>query len=66
MLYFFPNTFKGNIAQVPAVIDDTSCPWLCGSSRAITRKAMDNFHERLQDCVINNGRHLSDVIFKSI
>jgi len=33
---------------------------------AITRKAMDNFRERLQQCVINNGRHLSDVIFKSV
>jgi len=32
---------------------------------AMTRKAMDNFRERLQECVINNGRHLSDVIFKS-
>jgi len=33
---------------------------------AMTRKAMDNFSERLQHCVINNGRHLSDVIFKSV
>jgi len=33
---------------------------------AMTRKAMDNFRERLQQCVINNGRHLSDVIFKSV
>ena len=32
---------------------------------AMTRKAMDNFRERLQEFVINNGRHLSDVIFKS-
>jgi hypothetical protein len=32
----------------------------------MTRKAMDNFRERLQECVINNGRHLSDVIFKSV
>jgi len=33
---------------------------------AMTRKTMDNFRERLQQCVINNGRHLSDVIFKSV
>jgi hypothetical protein len=33
---------------------------------AMTRKSMDNFRERLQHCVINNGRHLSDVIFKSV
>ena len=32
---------------------------------AMTRKAMNNFRERLQEFVINNGRHLSDVIFKS-
>ena len=33
---------------------------------AMTRKAMDNFRERLQHCVINNGRHLSNVRFKSV
>ena len=33
---------------------------------AMTRKAMDNFRKRLQQCVINNGRHLSYVIFKSV
>ena len=33
---------------------------------AMTRKAMDNFRERLQVCVVNNGSHLSDVIFKSV
>ena len=33
---------------------------------AMIRKAMDNFRERLQEFVINNGRHLSDVSFKSI
>ena len=33
---------------------------------AMTLKAMDNFRERLQQCVINNGRHLSDVIFKIV
>ena len=33
---------------------------------AMTRKAMDNFRERLQQYVINNSRHLSDVIFKSV
>jgi len=32
---------------------------------AMTRKAMDNFRERLQDSVINNSRYLSDVILKS-
>jgi len=33
---------------------------------AMTRKVMDNFRERLQVCFINNGRHLSDGIFKSV
>ena len=32
----------------------------------MTCKAMDNFRERLQEFVINNGRHLSDVIFKNV
>jgi len=33
---------------------------------AMTRKAMNNFRERLQECGINNGRHLSDAIFKRV
>ena len=33
---------------------------------AMTRKAMDNFRERLQEFIINNGRHLSDIIFKCL
>jgi len=33
---------------------------------AMTRKITENFRERLQEGVINNGRHLSDVIFKSV
>ena len=33
---------------------------------AMTRKAMDNLRERLQEFVINNGRQLSDVIFKNV
>ena len=33
---------------------------------AMTHKATDNFRERLQQCVINNGRHFSGVIFKSV
>ena len=33
---------------------------------AMIRKAVDNFRERLQEFVINNGRHLSDFIFKSV
>jgi hypothetical protein len=33
---------------------------------AVACKAMDNFCEWLQECVINNGRHLSDVIFKRV
>jgi hypothetical protein len=32
----------------------------------MTRKVMDNFRERLQECVINNCRHLSDVIIKCV
>ena len=33
---------------------------------AMTCKATDNFRERHQECVISNGWHLSDVIFKSV
>ena len=86
------NTFKDNIAQVPAVIGDRLLkpftqvvpgrrarrPGTIGRLKeairqevaaippAMTRKAMDNFRERLQESETNNGRHLSDVIFKSV
>ena len=30
----------------------------------ITRRVMKNFRERLQQCVANDGRHMSDKIFK--
>ena len=63
---FFSNAFKDNIAQVPAVIDDTRHARRPGTIEklkeairqevtaippAMTRKAMDNFRERLQECV---------------
>ena len=88
---FFSNTFKGNIAQVPAFIDDKLLkPFtedvpgrrarrpgtteqlkeairqeVAAIPPAMTSKTMDNFRERLQEFVVNNGRHLSDVTFKS-
>ena len=31
----------------------------------LTRRVMKNFRDRLQQCVANDGRHMSDLIFKS-
>jgi len=31
----------------------------------MTNIVMENFRERLRQCIANNGRHLSDVIFKT-
>ena len=31
----------------------------------ITRRVMKNFRERLQQCVANDSRHMSDMIFKT-
>jgi len=31
----------------------------------LTRRVMKNFWERLQQCVANDGRHMSDLIFKT-
>jgi hypothetical protein len=31
----------------------------------ITRRVKKNFRERLQQCVANDGRHMSDMIFKT-
>ena len=91
-MQFFSNTFKDNIAQVPAVIGDRLLkpftqvvpgrrarrPGTIGRLKeairqevaaippAMTRKAMNNFRERLQEFVINNEWHLNDVTFKSV
>ena len=31
----------------------------------MTNRVMENFRERLRQCIANNGRYLSDVIFKT-
>ena len=31
----------------------------------MTNKVMENFRERLRQCIANNGRYLSEVIFKT-
>ena len=31
----------------------------------MTRQVIDNFRERLRQCVDNNGSHLTDLIFKT-
>jgi len=31
----------------------------------MTNIVMENFREQLRQCIANNGRHLSDVIFKT-
>jgi hypothetical protein len=31
----------------------------------LTRTVMKNFLDRLQQCVANGGRHMSDIIFKT-
>jgi hypothetical protein len=31
----------------------------------LTRRVMKKFRERLQQCVANNGHHMSDIIFKT-
>ena len=56
-------------ARRPGTIEQLKEAWrqeVAAIPPAMTRKAMDNFRERIQECVINNGRHLSDVIFKSV
>ena len=75
-MHFFSNTFKDKNPQVrrararrPGTIEqlkESIQQEVDAIPPAMTRKAMDNFRERLQECVINNGRHLSDVTFKSV
>ena len=33
-------------------------------TQEMTRRVVENFRERLQKCMDNNGSHLTDVIFK--
>ena len=51
MMQFFKNTFKDNIAQVPAVIDD---------------KLLRPFTEAVNGFAGHPGRNGGDVIFKSV
>ena len=51
----------GTIEQLEAIRQEVAA-----IPPAMTCKAMDNFRERLQQCVINNDRRLSDVIFKCL
>ena len=82
IILFIKSTYDAIFFQIPLKITSLKCrpllmtnPWsrsrkLSMALRVIasgmTPKAMDNLSERLQECVINNGRHLSDVIFKSV
>ena len=63
------STVLGRRARRPGTVEqlkETIRQEFAAIPPAMTRKAMDNFRERLQECFINNGRHLSDVIFKSV
>ena len=33
--------------------------------KEMIHRVIDNFHERLQQCVDNDGKHLVDLIFKT-
>ena len=64
-----PNTSHSNDVRRPGTIEqlkEAIRQEVAAIPPAMTRKAMDNFRERLQEFVINNGRHLRDVIFKSV
>ena len=70
-MQFFSNTsiVPGRRARRPGTIEqlkEAIRQEVAAIPPAMTRKSMDNFRERLQEFVINNGRHLSDFIFKSV
>ena len=46
-------------------LKDAICQEIAAIPHEMTRQVIDNFHERLQQCVENNCKHLTDVIFKT-
>ena len=40
------------------------CQVVAAIPQEMTRRVVENFRERLQKCMDNNGSHLNDVIFK--
>ena len=45
-------------------LKDAICQEITAIPHEMTRRVIDNFHERLQQCVDNNGSHLTDLISK--
>ena len=46
-------------------LKDAICEEVATIPPEVTNIVMENFRERLRQCIANNGRHLSDVIFKT-
>ena len=52
--------FYESIEQLKRAI----CQEVAAIPQEMTRRVVENFRERLQKCMDNNGFHLTDVIFK--
>ena len=53
----WPQTLKALKDAIPEEVADIP--------PEMTNTVMENFRKRLRQCIANNGRHLSDVIFKT-
>ena len=51
--------------QTLKALKDAICEEVAAIPPEMTNRVMENFRERLRQFIANNGRHLSDVIFKT-
>ena len=51
--------------QTPKALKDAIREEVAAIPSEMTSIVMENFRERLRQCIANNGLHLSDVIFKT-
>ncbi len=55
----------GNRPQSIEQLKDAIRQEIIAIPHEMTRRVIDNFRERLRQCVDNNGSHLTDLIFKT-
>ena len=56
---------SSNRSQSIEQLKDAICQEFIAIQHEMIRRVIDNFRERLRQCVDNNGSHLTDLIFKT-
>jgi hypothetical protein len=50
--------------QTTDELKDAICHEIAAIPEVMTRRALQNFRVRLQECIAREGRHLDNIIFK--